>query len=237
MKRKSYICKRLFHDINTDDKEMKWFNMLYVTAVVLLLCVSCTQTTGVEEIKPTRDEAFYDISDFSELCKTYEGLFCDFQYPNQIPVQEVIDMSRFTSQQTKEFERILTYGNDLDKVKYIAENELLYGEGIVFNEYAPGPGVNQISVNYSNDSTSVDYEFSRFLDEAKNDKETILYKNMGTDYAMVRSRDDELGIFKMRFVALGEHNESIIGELIYDVNQEADFKKLEPFIIKSIQFK
>ena len=148
-----------------------------------------------------------------------------------------MDISGFSSQQSKEFERILTYGNDLDLVKYIADNKLVYGEGIVFNDSAPGSGVNQITMSYSNDSTSVVYEYSNILEDVKSNKEKIMYKSEGSDYAMVRSRDDEQGVFKMRFVALGEHNESVIGELIYDINQEADFKKLEPFILKSIQFK
>ena len=215
---------------------MKQFSVLFVAATMLLLCGSCTQKQ-LEIEKPTRAEAFYDIGDFSELCTTYEGVFCDFMYPKQIPVEETMDISRFSSQQCKEFERIFTYGNDLDMVKYIADNKLVFGEGIVFNVSAPGPGVNQITVNYSNDSTSVDYEYSNILEDVKSNKEKIMYKSEGSDYAMVRSRDDEQGVFKMRFVALGEHSESVIGELIYDVNQEADFKKLEPFILKSIQFK
>ena len=216
-------------------KTMKPFNMLFVAAIMLLLCVSCANKLEME--KSSRADAFYDIGDFSELCTTYEGLFCDFMYPKQIPVEETMDISGFSSQQSKEFERIFTYGNDLDMVKYIADNKLVYGEGIVFNVSAPGPGVNQITVNYSNDSTSVDYEYSNILEDVKSNKEKIMYKSEGSDYAMVRSRDDEHGVFKMRFVALGEHSESVIGELIYDVNQEADFKKLEPFILKSIQFK
>lgn len=211
------------------------YTLLFIA--MLSLFVSCTQTTMENEDRPTRAEAFYDINDFSEMCESYEGLFCDFKYPKQIPVEEMINLTRFSEQQINEFDRILSYGNDLEKEKYIAEHNLVFGEGIVFNEYATGPGVNQITVKYWNDSTSLNYEFAHILEEVQSDDETVIYKSLGADYAMVRSRNDEDGVFKMRFVALGEHSESVTGELIYDVNEETAFKKLEPFIIKSIQFK
>ena len=215
---------------------MKRINFTLLFVVMLLFVTSCAQKpVEVDDTSAlqSRREALYDVEDQEALCEKYEGLYFDIYYPKQLVIIPFIDLAGFTEQQNNEFDRLLRYGNDLDRVKYIAENHLSYGEGIQIDNYRTENDSCTILVTYHNDSTSID-DKNDFLYE---EFEKVLYKSRGSDYMMIRSQDTINGRFIMRFVALGEKHESVEGELIYPISLEKEYKKLEPYIVKSVTFK